>query len=62
MILASIGRQLEELHVYAQETGRRLDVGRVTVDTQRVRGRISVTVTADLARIHNSDPGQLTTN
>jgi hypothetical protein len=49
-LLRSINDQLGNLHKYAIDTGRVLDIAEVTISTKRIpSGRISVTVTADLA-------------
>jgi hypothetical protein len=49
-LLRTINDQLGDLHEYAAETGRVLDLAEVTISTRRIpSGLISVTVTADLA-------------
>jgi hypothetical protein len=49
-LLGSINDQLGDLQEWADETGRVLDLAEVTISTCRIAsGRISVTVTADLA-------------
>ena len=49
-LLKTINDQLGDLHEYAAQTGRSLDLAEVTISTRRIpNGRISVTVTADLA-------------
>lgn len=49
MLLAAIERGLYDLHTWAEETERGLDVGAITVSTRRVpSGLISVSVTGDL--------------
>lgn len=49
-LMRSINDQLGDLHEYAVETGRVLDLAEVTISTKRIpSGRISVSVTADLA-------------
>jgi hypothetical protein len=49
-LMRTINDQLGDLHEYAGETGRALDLGEVTISTRRIirNGRISVSVTADL--------------
>lgn len=48
-LLASINDQLGDIHQYAVETGRVLNLAEVTISTQRIKsGRISVNVSADL--------------
>ena len=49
-LVQTITAQLRHLHEYAAETGRALDLAEVTISTKRIpNGRISVSVTADLA-------------
>lgn len=49
-LLKSINDQLGDLRAWAAETGRTLDVAEITISTRRIKsGRISVSVTADLA-------------
>jgi hypothetical protein len=49
-LLRSINDQLGDLCEWAAETGRVFDIAEVTISTRRIAsGRISVTVTADLA-------------
>lgn len=49
-LLRSINDQLGDLREWAAGDGRVLDLAEITISTQRVRsGRISVSVTADLA-------------
>ena len=48
-LVHSIKDQLVHLHRYAEEDGKELDLGAITVDTQRSNSEsISVTVSADL--------------
>lgn len=59
-LLGSINDQLGDIRAYAAETGRVLDIAEVTISTCRIpSGRISVTVTADLADAP-TPPGQET--
>jgi len=63
-LLRSINDQLGDLREYAAETGRIFDVAEVTISTKRVKsGRISVSVTADLAddRTRPTPPGESAT-
>lgn len=56
-LMRSINDQLGDLHEWAGETGRVLDLAEVTISTKRIpNGRISVSVTADLAM--STPPGQ----
>lgn len=49
-LLRSINDQLGELHEWAADTGRVLDLAEVTISTKRIpSGIVSVSVTADLA-------------
>jgi len=49
-LLRSINDQLSDLHEWAAWSGRTLDIAEVTISTKRIpSGRISVSVTADLA-------------
>lgn len=49
-LLKSINDQLGDIREYAQETGHVFDIAEVTISTKRIpSGRISVSVTADLA-------------
>jgi hypothetical protein len=49
-LLRSINDQLGDLREWASATGRVFDLAEVTISTRRIpNGRISVTVTADLA-------------
>lgn len=49
-LMRSINDQLGDLYEWAGETGRVLDLAEVTISTRRIaNGRISVSVTADLA-------------
>ena len=55
MLLAAIERGIGDLRDWAEGTGRRFDVGAITVTTERVRsGLISVSVTGDLAEMESS--------
>jgi len=55
-LLASINDQLGDIHEYAVETGRVLDLAEITISTQRIKsGRISVNVSADLAAAPTRD-------
>ena len=48
-LVLAIQRGLHDLHVWAQDTDRALDVGAITVTTRRIpSGNISVSVTGDL--------------
>jgi hypothetical protein len=46
--VAHVWERLNELDVYARDSGRALDLAQVDISTKRVGDRISVTVTADL--------------
>lgn len=49
-LLRSINDQLGDLREWAEWSDRVLDVGEITISTKRIaNGRISVSVTADLA-------------
>lgn len=49
-LLRSINDQLGDLHEWAADTGRVLDLAEVTISTKRIpSGNVSVSVTADLA-------------
>lgn len=51
-LLRSINDQLGDLYEWAAQTGRRLDLAAVTIDTKRIpSGNVSVSVTADLADV-----------
>lgn len=49
-LLRSINDQLGDLHEWAADTGRVLDLAEITISTERIpSGDVSVSVTADLA-------------
>ena len=49
-LLRSINDQLGDLHEWAADTGRVLDLAEVTISTKRIpSGNVSVSVTADLS-------------
>jgi hypothetical protein len=49
-LLMSIRDQLAHMRAVAEESGRYLDVGEVTISTRRIKdGRVSVSLSADLA-------------
>lgn len=48
-LMRAIHEGLHQLREWADDTGRHLDVGAITIDTKRIpSGRISVSVTGDL--------------
>lgn len=50
-LMRTINDQLGDLHEWAQDSGRMLDLAEITISTKRIpSGLISVSVTADLAR------------
>lgn len=56
-LLRTINDQLGDIHEYATETGRVLDLAEVSIDTKRIpSGLISVSVAADLRQFEVGDP------
>lgn len=55
-LMKSINDQLGDLQEWADDTGRVLDIGQLTIETKRIgNGKISVLVMGDLPYLANPD-------